>query len=206
VAEENGEVVAPLSLLLVVLLRFDRRCARRSARGVGAVRWIRVSLLGAPKLAGTDGLDVRKSEVLVVVQVVEDLVVRCAKGAVVGGFEGSQNDGPKYVVDGERAHVTKSSADIADFTEVGVDSVLGVAIPVHEASDLTGKKDSLHALVLERESSEKSFPYLLIAQKLGRAVLVKNGVGVGELGPQRHKSAEYGVFKKIAFVFVHCYP
>jgi hypothetical protein len=32
--------------------------------------------------------------------------------------------------------------------------------------------------VLEGESSEKSFPYLLSAQKLGRAVLVKNGVGV----------------------------
>ena len=72
------------------------------------------------------------------------------------------NDGPKYVIDSERAHVIKSSADVADFTEVGgVDSVLGVAIPGHKASDLTGKEDSLHVLVLERESSEKSFPYLL---------------------------------------------
>jgi hypothetical protein len=35
------------------------------------------------------------------------------------------------------------------------------------ASDLTGKKDSLHALVLERECSEKSFPYLLSAQDFG---------------------------------------
>jgi len=35
-------------------------------------------------------LDVRKSEVLVVVQVVEDLVVRGAEGAVVTGFEGSR--------------------------------------------------------------------------------------------------------------------
>jgi hypothetical protein len=50
-----------------------------------------------------------------------------------------------------------------------------------------GKKDSLHALVLEGERSEKSFPYLLSAQKLGRAVLVKNGVGVGELGPHETK-------------------
>ena len=56
-----------------------------------------------PKLASTDGLDVRKRKILVVVQVVEDLVVRCAKGAVVGGFEGSQNGGPKNVVNGERA-------------------------------------------------------------------------------------------------------
>jgi hypothetical protein len=118
-----------------------------------------VSLLGTPKLASTYGsLDVRKGEVLVVVQVVEDLVVRGAKGAIVGGFEGCQNDGPKYDVDGERAHVIKSFADIADFAEVGVNSVLGVAIPGHETSDLTGKEDSLHALVLEGESGEKSFP------------------------------------------------
>jgi hypothetical protein len=95
VAEEGGEFVAPLSLVLVVLLGFDRRGARRGARGVGAVRGIRVSLLGTPKWASTDCLDVRKGEVLVVVQVVEDLVVRGAKGAIVGGFEGGQNDGPK---------------------------------------------------------------------------------------------------------------
>jgi hypothetical protein len=58
-----------------------------------------VLLLGTVKLASTDCLDVRKSEVRsVVVQVVEDLVVRCAKGAVVGRFKGSQNDGPKYVI------------------------------------------------------------------------------------------------------------
>ena len=43
-------------LVLVVLLGFDRRGARRSARGVGAVRWIRVVILGVPKLASTDGL------------------------------------------------------------------------------------------------------------------------------------------------------
>jgi hypothetical protein len=64
----------------------------------------------------------------------------------------------------------------------------------------------LHALVLEGEISEKSFPYLLIAKKLGRAVLIKNGMGVGELGSQRRKEPVYGVFKKIAFVFVHHHP
>jgi hypothetical protein len=78
-----------------------------------------------------------------------------AKGAVVGGFEGSQNDGPKNIVDGENTHVLKRSADIADFAEVGVNSVLGVAIPGHEASNLTGKEDSLHALMLEGERRVK---------------------------------------------------
>jgi hypothetical protein len=47
-AEEGGEFVVSLTLVLVVLLGFDRRCARRTARGIGAVRWIRVSLLGTP--------------------------------------------------------------------------------------------------------------------------------------------------------------
>jgi hypothetical protein len=109
VAEEGSEFVAPLSFVLVGLPGFHRRGARRGARRVSAVRWIRVSLLGTPKLASTYGLDVRKGEVLVVVQVVEDQVVRGAKGAVGGGFEGSENDGPKYVVDGERAHVLESA-------------------------------------------------------------------------------------------------
>ena len=75
VAEEDGEFVTSLMLVLVVLLGFDRR-GTRSPQGVLAVRWFRVSLLGAPKLASTYGLDVRKSEVLVIVQVVEDLVKR----------------------------------------------------------------------------------------------------------------------------------
>ena len=64
----------------------------------------------------------------------------------------------------------------------------------------------MHALVLEGESCQKSFPYLLSAQELGRAVFVKNGVGVKKLRLQRHKTAVYGVFKKIAFMFVHRHP
>ena len=90
VADKDDVFMASWTLVLVVLLGFDRRCARRGARGVSAVRWIRVSLLGTLKLASTDGLDVRKGEALVVVQVVEDLVVRGAEGAVVTGFEGSR--------------------------------------------------------------------------------------------------------------------
>jgi len=46
VAEEGCELVAPLSLVLVLLLGFDRRGAWHSAWGVVPMRWIRVSLLG----------------------------------------------------------------------------------------------------------------------------------------------------------------
>ncbi len=131
------------------------------------------------ELASTDGLDVCKGGVLFVVLVVEDRV---------------------------RVRVFESLADFADFSKMVVDIVLGVAVPCHEASNLASKKDSLHALVLERERLEKGFTYLLKAQKLCRAVFVTNGVGVEELGPQRCKAAIYGVFKKIAFIFVHRHP
>ena len=84
-AEDGGEFVAVLALVLVVLIGW--RGTRLSARGVGSVRWIRVALLGTPKLASTDGLHVCKGDVLFVVQVVEDLVVRGAEDAVVKGFD-----------------------------------------------------------------------------------------------------------------------
>jgi hypothetical protein len=207
VAEEGGEVVISLTLVLVVLFGFDRRGALCSARGVGAVRWIRVSLLGTPKLgraqtvwmcAKVRSLSSSRSSRIWSYAVRRARLLEDLKVA-------RMTDRKTNVVDGERAHVFKSSADIADFAEVGVNSVLGVAIPGNEASDLTGKEDSLHALVLVGES-QKSFPYLLSAQKLGRAVLVKNGVDVGKLGPQRHKTVVYGVFKKIPFMFVHLHP
>ena len=56
----------------------------------------------------------------------------------------------------------------------------------------------------ERESIERGFPYLLSAQKLVRAVFVKNGEGVGELGPQRYNAATYSVtvFKEVASTWV----
>ena len=67
VAEEGDVFMSSLMLVLVVLLGFGRRCALRVARGVVDVRWIQSSFLATSKLASTNGLDVRKSEVLVVV-------------------------------------------------------------------------------------------------------------------------------------------
>ena len=108
----------------------------------------------------------------------------------------------------ESITVFENLADFADFSEKVVDIVFGVAVPCHKASNLAGKKDclaGLQALVPERESIERGFPYLLSAQKLVRAVFVKNGEGVGELGPQRYNAATYSVtvFKEVAFNFVH---
>ena len=41
---------------------------------------------------------------------------------------------------------------------------LGMAIPGHEAANFTRKQDSLHALVVKRERSKQSLPYLLATQ------------------------------------------
>jgi hypothetical protein len=68
---------------------------------------------------------------------------------------------------------------------MAVDSALGVSIPSHHAGDFAGEQNSLHALVVKRESSEKGFPYLLGTQLLGRAVGVENFHSVGDSGAQR---------------------
>ena len=99
---------------------------------------------------------------------------------------------------------------VADFLEVLVDGTLGVAVPCHRpilrTSDLEGKKDSLHVLVLERENIKKGFPYLLVPQKLVRTVCVNNSIHVGELGPERGKSVIDCVFKEVRFISVHNHP
>jgi hypothetical protein len=130
----------------------------------------------------------------------------CAKVTDKNIGEQKHNDRLKNVVNCECVHVFEGKADFADFTEMGVDIVLGVAVPCHESSDLASKKDSLHVLMLEREICEKGFPYLFSTQKMGRAVFVNHGEDVGELRPQRYKTAIYCVFKKVAFIFVHSHP
>jgi hypothetical protein len=66
-------IITSLMFVLVVLLGFDRRGARRGARGVGAKRaLVRV----AAKLAGASVLDESEGQVFVVVEVIQDLVVR----------------------------------------------------------------------------------------------------------------------------------
>jgi hypothetical protein len=87
-----------------------------------------------------------------------------------------------------------------------VDCVLGVSIPSHQAVDFAGEQDSLHALVVKRESVEKGFPYLLCTQLLGRAVGVENFHSVCELGPEILEAAIKDVFKRVTVVLVQCHP
>jgi hypothetical protein len=87
-----------------------------------------------------------------------------------------------------------------------IDSALGVSIPSHHAGDFAGEQNSLHALVVKRENSEKGFPYLLGTQLLGRSVGVKNFHSVGERGPEVLKAAIEDVFKRVTVVLIQCHP
>jgi hypothetical protein len=87
-----------------------------------------------------------------------------------------------------------------------VDSALGVSIPEHHAGDFAGEQNSLHALVVKREISEKGFPYLLGTHLLGRSVGVENFHSVSEQGPEVLKSAIEDVFKRVTVVLIQCHP
>ena len=90
--------------------------------------------------------------------------------------------------------------------EMTVDSALGVSIPAHHAGVFAGEQNSLHTLVVKRESSEKGFPYLLGTQLLGRAVGVENFHSVSERGPEILKSVIEDVFKRVTVVLIQCHP
>ncbi len=76
---------------------------------------------------------------------------------------------------------------------LGAQPFLGASVAPRSASgrrrnwraqgDFEGKQNSLHALVVERESSQEGFPYLLGTQRLGGAVVVEDLDRVGERGP-----------------------
>jgi hypothetical protein len=86
--------------------------------------------------------------------------------------------------------------------EMTVDIALGVSIPANHAGDFAGEQNSLHALVVKRESSEKGFPYLLGTQLMGRSVGVENFHSVGERGPEVLKTAIEDVFKRVTVVLI----
>ncbi len=61
------------------------------------------------------------------------------------------------------------------------DVSLGVTIPGHESAKLPSKQDSLHALMVERECSEESVPYILCAKFFSSVVLGENGDSISAL-------------------------
>jgi hypothetical protein len=72
--------------------------------------------------------------------------------------------------------------------------------------DFAGEQNSLHTLVVKRESSEKGFPYLLGTQLLSRDVGVKFFHSVGEWGPEILKLVIEDVFKRVTVVLIQYHP
>ena len=195
--------------------RFVERRTRRTGGALGtpwsagrvATPCSRVALVRvASKLAGTSVLDECERQVFVVVKVIQDLVVRVTERAISRSLQGCHEDGLQNVFDGQVTNVAHGAVEFGDRGEMTVDSALGVSVPAHHAGDFAGKQNSLHALVVKRESSEKGFPYLLGTQLLGRAVGVENFHSVGERGPEVLKAAIEDVFKRVTVVLIQCHP
>jgi hypothetical protein len=196
------------------------------AGGAGVTPWssrmvatpgIRVSLVNvasrsalvrvALKLAGASVLDERERQVFGVVKVIQDdlviLVVRGTKRGISRSLEGSHEDGLQNVFDGEVTNVAHGAVDLGDRSEMMVDYSLGVSIPAHHASNFTSEQNSLHAFVVQRESSKKGFPYLLGTERLGRAVGVEHFYRISDWGPEILKSAIKDVFKRVTVMLIH---
>jgi hypothetical protein len=133
-------------------------------------------------------------------------VLRVAEKAIIRSLEGSHEDGLQNVFNGEVTNVAHGAVEFGDRCEMFVDCALRVSIPSHHAGDFAGEQNSLHALVVKWESSEKGFPYLLGAQLLGRAVGVKHFHSVSKRGPEILKAAIKDVFKRVAVVLIQGHP
>jgi len=133
-------------------------------------------------------------------------VVRITEREIIRSLEGSHEDGLQNVFNGEVTNVAHGAVEFGDRCEMFVDCALRVSIPSHHVGDFAGEQNSLHALVVKRESSEKGFPYLLGAQLLSRAVGVKHFHSISKRGPEILKTAIKDVFKRVAVVLIQSHP
>jgi hypothetical protein len=79
-------------------------------------------------------------------------------------------------------------------------------IPGHEAAKFANKQDSLHALVIERERREQSFPYLLATKFCANDVFGEDGEGVSAVRPQFLEAVIEQVFDNVTVVCVLGHP
>jgi hypothetical protein len=133
-------------------------------------------------------------------------VVRVTERAISRSLEGRHEDWLQNVFDGEVTNVACGAVEFGDRGEMTVDCPIGVSIPAHHAGDFAGEQNSLHALVVKRESSEKGFPYLLGTHLLSRAVGVENFHRISERGPEILEAGIKDVFKHVTVLLVQCHP
>ena len=95
-------------------------------RGVSGQSWAAldtVTVRVSPELACTCCLHERKRELLVIVKVIQDVVIRISKGSVGRGLESGHEDRLQDIINGEGVEVAQSLASFIDFAKVNVDSV-----------------------------------------------------------------------------------
>jgi hypothetical protein len=91
------------------------------------------TVLSPAELAGARLLNHSESEVLVVIEVVQDRVVSLGEGFILRGLELSENDGLENIGDIDVAFEEfQHLQSVADIAEVVIDVSLGVAIPGYE--------------------------------------------------------------------------
>ena len=143
------------------------------------------TVLTTAELAGARLLYHLESKVLVIIEVVHDRGISLGEGLGLRGLKSGEEDGLEHLgeIDGafEELQCCKCFVDIA---EVTINVGLGVAIPCHETAKFTIKQDSLHVLMVERERSEESFPYLLRAKFFLSVVVSEDGDSVSAVRPQ----------------------
>ena len=121
---------------------------------------------------------------MVVIEVVQDRGVSLGEGFILRGLERSENNGLENIGDIDVAFEEfQHLQSVADIAEVAIDVGLRVAVPGHEAATFASKQDSLHALMVERERSEKSVPYLLRAKFFSSSVVRENSDSVSAVRP-----------------------
>ena len=144
---------------------------------------------------------------MVVIEVVQDRGVSLGEGFILRGLERSENNGLENIGDIDVAFEEfQHLQSVADIAEVAIDVSLGLAIPSHEAAKFASKQDSLHALVIERERREQSFPYLLATKFCANDVFGEDGEGVSAVRPQFLEAVIEQVFDNVTVVCVLGHP
>ena len=161
----------------------------------------------AAELADARLLNHRESEVVSIIEVVQDHGEGLSEGLSLRGLKSSEDDGLENVSDidvaGEEFQHFQS---VADIDEVAIDVGLGVAIPGHEEAKFASKQDSLHALVVERECREQSFPYLLATEFCANTGFGEDGEGVSAGRPQCLEAAIEQGFENVTVVRIQGHP
>jgi hypothetical protein len=110
--------LGPMGTLTQVLdVGLGGRGMRRCAVAALSV-WATLTVRDAPELTCTCLLHERKRELLVVVKVVQDVVIRISKGSVGRGLGSGHEDRLQDIVKGEVIEVAQSQASFIDFSKV----------------------------------------------------------------------------------------